>query len=186
MNLQRKLGYISGHEGLFAKKTAASALPAAYAAHGCAQYPLAGCRWACFAGVYRPHREIEHWYAKVIGKVHGACVRRYAQVKRAHEGRNLAQGKLAAQVCLRKAGTVRHFIAQFLLGLAAQKNRGQICRRKAHGQAVPKRPHPAFWLPRLLQAPIQRGAFPLVWGANAPQRQGWERVKDPAGAGRAQ
>jgi len=138
MNLQRKLGYRSGHEGLFAKKTAASALPAAYAAHGCAQYPLSGCRWACLAGVYRPHREIEHWYAKVIGKVHGACVRRYAQVKRAHEGRNLAQGKLAAQVCLRKAGTVRHFIAQFLLGLAAQKNRGQICRRKAHGKPCPK------------------------------------------------
>ena len=138
VNLQRKLGYRSGHEGLFAKKAAASALPAAHAAHGGAQYPLAGCRWACFAGVYRPHREIEHRYAKVIGKVHGAGVRRYAQVKRAHESRNFAQGKLAAQVCLRKAGTPRHFISKFQLGLAAQKNRGQIRRSKAHGKPCPE------------------------------------------------
>ena len=55
MNLQSKLGYRSGHERLFAKKTAASALPAAHAAHGGAKHPLPGCGWACFAGVYRPH-----------------------------------------------------------------------------------------------------------------------------------
>ena len=70
--------------------------------------------------------------------MHGAGVRRYAQVKGAHEGRNFAQCKLAAQVSLRKAGTPRHFIAQFLLGLAAHKNRGQVCRREAHGKPCPE------------------------------------------------